>query len=244
MAGKPYYLAYENRYQKVFQAGIANWGHMADDEVLFGTLKLWVEENDIQGKKVVEFACGEGACGVILSRLGCVYQGFDIAPSAVEKARGAIAPFPKASVDLLDMVSDKVTSVYDAALDSMGYHMLVLDSDRRKYLRNAFDGLLPGAPMLFFRESFRENEIDEEIASFDQWKEITGDDYDTPKLRSASQNGIDIEFCIPLLPARARNEEGYRKEMEQAGFVVDEIILMEANNQIMNSVSIFVHKPK
>jgi hypothetical protein len=57
----PYYLAYESRYQKVFSAGIERWGHAPDDEVLFSTLKKWVEENQLQGKRVIEFACGEGA---------------------------------------------------------------------------------------------------------------------------------------------------------------------------------------
>ena len=62
----PYYMAYEKRYRTVFEAGVSRWGHSPDDPILYETLKAWVEENDLVGKKVVEFACGEGACGVIL----------------------------------------------------------------------------------------------------------------------------------------------------------------------------------
>ena len=92
MEKEPYYWAYEKRYQAVYEAGISRWGHSPEDAVLYKTLKTWVETNGLQGKKVIEFACGEGACGVILSKLGCIYRGFDISPSAIEKAKEALAP--------------------------------------------------------------------------------------------------------------------------------------------------------
>ena len=38
MDNKPYYYAYENRYQKIFEAGIEHWGHTPDDEILFGAM--------------------------------------------------------------------------------------------------------------------------------------------------------------------------------------------------------------
>lgn len=84
---KPYYMAYEKRYQAVFSAGAERWGHSPNDDVLYNTLKSWVEENDLKGKSIIEYACGEGACGVILSELGCNYHGVDISPSAIEKQK-------------------------------------------------------------------------------------------------------------------------------------------------------------
>ena len=60
---EPYYMAYEKRYQAVFSAGAKRQGHSPDDGVLYNTLKSWVEENHLQGKTIVEYACGEGACG-------------------------------------------------------------------------------------------------------------------------------------------------------------------------------------
>jgi hypothetical protein len=62
MNQKPYYLAYEDRYRAVYDAGIDYWGHSPENTVLYETLKKWVEDNRLQGKKVIEFACGEGAC--------------------------------------------------------------------------------------------------------------------------------------------------------------------------------------
>lgn len=245
MENIPYYMAYEKRYRKVFEAEIERWGHSPDDEGLYSTLKKWVESNKLQGKKVIEFACGEGAGGVILSELGCIYHGVDISPAAIERAQIAVKPFPNASVSLLDMVSDKVNGIFDAAIDIMGYHMLILDSDRGDYLHNAFDCLSINAPMLFFKESYRWNtpDLDEEITTFEQWMAITGEDYVTPQIKTAPHTGTEIEVNIPLVPARARNKEGYLREMSDAGFIVDEFIEMEFNNQNPYSATIFVHKP-
>jgi SAM-dependent methyltransferases related to tRNA (uracil-5-)-methyltransferase len=112
---KPYYLAYEERYQKVFEAGAERWGHSPDDEALLSALEKWVNDNNLQGKKVIEFACGEGVCGLILSKLGCRCHGVDIAPSAVEKSKIALKDIPTANVSQLDMVHRKSGETFDAA---------------------------------------------------------------------------------------------------------------------------------
>ena len=78
---KPYYLAYEERYQTAFAAGIDYWGHDPGDTTLAEALDGWVRANRLSGRRVIEFACGEGAAGILLSRLGCRYLGVDIAPS-------------------------------------------------------------------------------------------------------------------------------------------------------------------
>lgn len=244
MSNEPYYMAYEKRYQKVFKAGIKRWGHSPDDETLYNALKNWVENNKLQGKKVIEFACGEGAGGVILSKLGCIYYGVDISSTAVGKAKAAVKDFPDASVLLLDMAKEKVNGIFDAALDISGYHMLILDSDRKNYLRNVYNCLSDNAPMLFFKESFRHDapKTNEEITTLEQWVAITGDDYVTPQIRTAPHTGTEIELNIPLVPARARNKEGYLREMNDVGFIVDEFVEMEINNQSPYSASIYVHK--
>lgn len=237
---EPYYMAYENRYRKVFAAGAALWGHSPDDEILVRTLSRFVADNDLCGKRIIEFACGEGSCGIILSKLGCVYHGVDIAPSAVERAALAVAGFPNASVSRLDMVNDRVIGQYDAALDVMGFHMLVTDGDRRKYLENVNASLLTGAPALFFRESYRTDAYSGEVATFEDWCRISGSDYKTPELRRVM--GSDITVDIPLVPARARNKADYIAEIQSAGFVVDDFVEMDINMQCPYSASIFAHK--
>ena len=241
---KPYYMAYEDRYQRVFAAGIELWGHSPEDEVLVRTLAEWVNQNNLVGKTVVEFACGEGAAGVILSKLGVRYRGFDIAPSAVEKAKEHLRDFPDASVSLLDMVKETAggADTYDAALDCMGFHMILTDADRDAYLKNARTVLKPGAPMLFFRESYRENAYTGTVESFEQWKEITGDDYTTPQLRSDKDGEGGKEVWIPCVPARARNRDGYCGELERAGFAVENFKIMDQSSAIPLSVSIYARK--
>jgi len=121
--------------------------------------------------------------------------------------------------------------------------MLVTDSDRANYLSNALSCLKSGAPMLFFRESYRVNAYEGQVDSFDDWLDITGDDYKTPEQRFSKCGSSEIEVYIPLLPARAKNREGYMQEMTEAGFIVDAIYEMEESYKIIYSASIYAHKP-
>lgn len=244
MPNEPYYTSYEKRYQAVYSAGIDRWGHSPDDLVLYNTLKAWVEENGLIGKRVIEYACGEGACGVILSELGCIYHGVDISPSAIGKSRETLEKYPDATVEVRDMVREPVADRFDAALDCMGFHMLITDSDRNCYLKNAYNSLREGAPMLFFRESYRQDgAYGGTVDSIDEWARITGDDYETPQLRRTRRaDGGIAEVYIPLVPARAKDKDGYIAEMENSGFLVERFIEMDASSAIPCSASIFVRK--
>ncbi len=243
---EPYYMAYEKRYQAVFSAGAQRWGHSPSDAVLCEALEAWVKVNQLQGKRVVEFACGEGACGVILSQLGCVYCGVDVSPSAIEKSKALLKKYPHASVRVLDMVKEKPEGEFDAALDCMGLHMLITDADRTCYLRNAYDALKKNAPMLFFRESYRQEGTHRGVGnSIEEWRKITGDDYETPQLRQVRNDadGRMVDVLIPLVPARARDEAGYRAEFEGIGFAVEKFVPMDASSAIAQAASIYVRKP-
>ena len=242
---EPYYMAYEKRYQTVFSAGAECWGHSPNDDVLYNTLKTWVEENDLKGKSIIEFACGEGACGVILSELGCVYYGVDISPTAIMKSKKLLENYPNATVEVLDMVKDKIDRKFDAALDCMGLHMLITDNDRKTYLENAYNSLKENAPMLFFRESYRKSGTYSGVVnSAEEWAKITGDDYSTPRLRQVpnSKDGSVVEVYVPLVPARAKDKNGYTEEFENIGFKVEKFVCMEDSTAIPYSASIFVRK--
>ncbi len=243
MEDKLYYEAYEDRYRKAYAAGAVRWGHGPEDEALRAMLKRWVDTYGLAGKHVLEFACGEGASGIILSQLGCVYHGVDLAPSALERAREALAGCPNATVSRLDMVREALPGPYDAALDVMGLHMLITDADRSAYLRNAYGCLAPGAPMLFFREAYREGIYEGPVDSIEQWQQLYPGDYVTPQQRTAHGSQGDVEVCVPLLHARGRGQAGYRQELTAAGFVVDWFEMDESNEQIARSQSFCVHKP-
>lgn len=72
---KNYYKKYEDRYKAVYEAGIDLWGNSRDDNKLYNDIRAWVENNNLTGKRIVEFACGEGEVGIILSELGCIFMG-------------------------------------------------------------------------------------------------------------------------------------------------------------------------
>jgi hypothetical protein len=146
-------------------------------------------------------------------------------------------------VVLLDMVNQPVAGPFDAALDMMGFHMLVLDADRRHYLKNAYSCLKPGAPMLFFRESYRQDAPEDNIETFEQWLALTGDDYVTPLQRTVRAGDQEVEIHIPLVPGRGRSQEGYARELREAGFIVDDIVEMAPNTMCPQSVSVYAHKP-
>jgi len=242
-----YYTAYEKRYQAAYSAGAERWGNSPEDEVLYNSLKNWVEENDLKGKKVIEYACGEGACGVILSKLGCVYHGVDVSPSAIEKSNKLLEEYPDAKCEVLDMVAECVKESYDAALDCMGLHMLITDSDRKSYLRNAYNSLNAGAPMLLLRESYRKEGVYCGVVNtIEEWVQITGEDYTKPQLRQIrnAEKGNNIDVFVPTLPARARDKNGYVKEVEEVGFTVEKFVEMDVTSGIVSSANIYIRKIK
>lgn len=243
MGSKPYYCAYEVRYQKAYEAGAKRWGHEPEDDELKEILTKWVDKHNLRGKRTIEFACGEGASGVILSELGCTYHGVDIAPSAIAKAESELKKCPKATVELLDMVNQKADGIFDAALDVMGFHMLVTDGDRAKYLSNIFSSLQNNSPVLFIHESYRADAENVCINSYADWENYSHSDYNKPEQRFVHQNGEKVEVWVPLLPCRAKNKDGYIAELNSAGFIVDDFIEMETSYKITTSATISAHKP-
>ncbi len=192
----------------------------------------------MKGKSVIEFACGEGSCGIVLSHLGVIYHGVDIAPTALKKAEKRLHGFPNVSFEHLDMVKEMPKGKYDAALDVMGIHMLITDNQRLCYLKNACGCLKKNAPMLFFRENYNENAAENVIESLEQFEEMTGTDYKTPQKRI--MNGKEV--YLPTLPARARSERGYCSELQKAGFKVEKFGISAENTSIVSGADIYVRK--
>ena len=129
----------------------------------------------------------------------------------------------------------------------MGLPMLVTDGDRQAYLKNAFFSLKDNAPMLFYKEAYRDDEHKQQIVkspvgSYEEWLNITGNDYDTPFARKVDTVNGELEVMLPLVPARGNDRSGYMKEMELAGFTVERFIEMEPSKSMQYSASIYVRK--
>jgi hypothetical protein len=138
-----------------------------------------------------------------------------------------------------------VKEKYDAALDCMGFHMLVTDKDREQYLKNAHNALKENSPMLFFRESYRQDgAYHGAVHSVEEWAKITGEDYETLQSRQVKNayDGCVVEVFIPLLPARAKDRNGYIDEFEKSGFAVEKLVEMDVSTAIPHSASIYVRK--
>ena len=238
-----YHLSYEKRYKKVYEAGADYWGHTPNDDELTKYLTEWVNRHNLKGKRVIEFFCGEGASGVILSELGCVYHGVDISPTAIQKAKDSLTKYPNAVVTELNVVTGKIDGLYDAALDVMGFHMLVSDPDRKGYLNNAFSCLINEAPIFFFREQCEENANDNFINSFDEWLAVSKHDYNSSRDMNFKKDGKEIKIQLPYVPGRSKTKAGYIHELTEAGFIINSIIDMELNGKCGESVSIHTHKP-
>ncbi|MCL2407922.1 MAG: hypothetical protein FWC95_08335, partial [Defluviitaleaceae bacterium] len=104
------------------------------------------------------------------------------------------AGYPAATVSLLDMVNEQAGGEFDAAIDIMGLHMLVLDDDRKKYLKNAYSVLKSGAPMLFYKESHSEDAYEGIVATFDEWLKISGADYETATEKQVMGTDITVKI--------------------------------------------------
>ncbi len=238
---RPYYFAYEERYQKIHVLKTL-WGHSPQDEELRSILSRWVQTHNLSEKQIAEFACGEGGSGVILSELGCIWHGFDVAASAIECARSLTECFPDAYCEVRDLIRQSLpTETYDAALDVMGLHMLVTDADRKAYLQNLFNCLKRGAPALFVHESFRADAYEGNVSSIEEWAHITGLDFHTPQPRRIPYS--DEITLLPLLPARPKRRAGYITELESIGFIVEEFLEMGENEKCICSACICVRKP-
>jgi len=134
---KPYYLAYDGRYQRIYEAGAWLWGSEKPTKELSDFL---VSCFTPKSGKVIEFGCGEGVDSCYLAQKGYEVLGVDISKTAIEKAK-RVAQNQEVSVKFL--VGD-VTSLsylqsesFDFAVDIGCLHMLTNEQHRRDYLNGS-----------------------------------------------------------------------------------------------------------
>ena len=222
---KPYYTAYDKRYKSVYAQDVGYWtAHPRELSAIEYTVNAFLKECHLQVGQplhIVEFGCGEGYVGELLVQRGYRYTGIDIAESAAKKATERLAPFgDRARVlvaDILDlpMIPD---TTFDAGIDVGCLHMLVVDADRRAYLREAYRVLKAGTPILYCNEAFRPDATAAAVESYEAWLQISETDVDTSQARNAWQDGRPVEVHLPCIAARARTVAQYRSEIEAVDF--------------------------
>ncbi len=180
-AGLPYYTAYDKRYRSAYRQGADHWGHLPGERWVERLASEYVERFALKGKTLVEFGCGDGWLGKVLAGLGCVYQGYDISPAAIEKAKANLAGCAGANATLKDIVLDELPPErFDAGIEVQFLHMLITDADRKKYLQNLHKCLKPGAPFYFISNGFGEDAYEGTVDSYDLWLKTRHFDVDTP----------------------------------------------------------------
>ena len=101
--------------------------------------------------------------------------------------------------------------------------------------------------MLLLRESYRKEGVyNGYVNSIEEWVQITGEDYNTPQVRQIKneKDGNKLDVFVPTLPARAKDKNGYVKEMEEVGFSVENFVEMDVTQGIVTSANIYLRKTK
>lgn len=218
-----YYAAYEERYRQVYEQGVKFWtGNPAEIAAVTQAVQQFLRQAGITPAdgKILEFGCGEGYLGQALLAQGYDYEGVDLAPSAIGKARlrcpEATARFFVGDITNLPEVATGSCAV---GLDRYCLHMLLTDEDRQAYLREVGRVLQPGG-VVWFQEVTQEETFPGGVPTEDEFLRRYPQDYRTPEKREAFENGEATEIFLPRIPARFNDEAGYRAELTAAGFDV------------------------
>jgi ubiquinone/menaquinone biosynthesis C-methylase UbiE len=221
-----YFKLYEDRFRRLKEQGVEDWiAEPAENTGVIASVDEFLKNAGCHPShtSIIEFGCGQGHLAANLLSSGYRYLGIDISESAIRNARKKAGEkgekaFLLANTTDLPQIPD---GSFNIAIDNQCWHMLVTDRDRASFLSEA-KRILKSNGKAFFRENVQPEEFTAQIASFKEFVEtVYGDDaelHDYPAYIDGKQKIIRL----PRIPARANNERGYRKELQNAGFVVDQ----------------------
>ena len=226
-----YLNLYEDRYRRLREQGIEDW--VADPLEMAQIIKSVDDFLNYAGchptkTSIIEFGCGQGHLAIHLIDNGYRYRGVDISESAIMQAqkkagtRGQNA-FLVADVTNLHQLPGKS---FDIAIDNQCFHMLVTDEHRKKYLAEVKRILISGGKA-YFRDMMQKDEFTKKIADFQEFVETCYGDYSELHEYPAYYEGKQSIIRLPRVPARYNNEQGYRKELEAAGFSIDSLHIVK-----------------
>ena len=221
-----YYQAYERRYRRVYEQGVPFWTAFPDE---VATVKGYVDDflkyYDFAGQRaaVLDCGCGEGYLAEYFAGKGCRYTGINCSAAAIAKARARItsdaAVFEVGDITRMTVFSD---DRFDAAVDVYCMQMLVTDPDRRAYLSQVRRVLRPGG-RFFFLQITQPQRFEGTVKTFEEYVTQFTPDYETDEPRQAYVNGGTKTIHLTRVPSRFDSPEGYRDELNRAGFQVDSV---------------------
>jgi ubiquinone/menaquinone biosynthesis C-methylase UbiE len=147
MSLKTNYIGHDARYKKRKAEGKTGWNDEKDwNEWRTEILALIASDGFPQSGKVLELGCGAGDVALLFAEKGYQVYGIDIAPSAIEWARGKAlktgmkAEFIEGDVRNLRRWEDEI---FDVVVDGHCLHCIIGD-DRAEMLKEAYRVLRPG----------------------------------------------------------------------------------------------------
>ncbi|MDP8237539.1 MAG: class I SAM-dependent methyltransferase [Candidatus Hatepunaea meridiana] len=238
---KKYYYAFEDRYQRISSQGLEYWTvgliSVADS---IERLRRFITFYGLSpnNTKIIEFGCGEGHIAKYLIQQGYEYLGIDISPSAVTNARNLLekanlpGDFLQGDITGLNMLKG---DCYNVAIDNFCLQMLVVDADRYCYLAE-IKRILKNNGKIYFHEICKKDIVIDRLDSFQDYTDLYMHDFGALRDFEVFHSNKKQVIQLPKLPERYRSNKEYKKELNNAGFIADEI--QEEENRCV----IYAHK--
>ncbi len=131
-----YYKAYDDRYKIIHQHGLL-WSTQTTTPELIE----WINYYNIpKNNEILEIGCGEGRDSLYLNSLGYKITAIDVSETAIKKSieldkYKEINWIVDDILNLAKLINKKFSYIFSIAT----LHMLVLDRDRKKFLKNIYN---------------------------------------------------------------------------------------------------------
>jgi SAM-dependent methyltransferase len=220
-----YYMLYEDRYRRIHEQGFEYWIYDPDEiPLLINSIDKFLDYAQCEPKatSIVELGCGQGFLAENLIKRGFRYLGVDVSEYAITKARQRAGAKGKDAFLLGDIIDLRQVSddSFDVAIDNQCFHMLVTDNHRAMYLAEV-KRVLKNGGKAYFREGLHDKGFSNNMTDSGKIIEKHREEYSTLHEYTAYTDGEKHIIHLPRIPARFNNEQGYRRELEDAGFIVE-----------------------
>lgn len=224
---KKYYHAYEERYKKIHGEGLLWFSKEPTPELID-----WIEYYNISvDNEICEIGCGEGRDALFLAEQGYKITGVDISDEAIRKCE-ELSKERKVNVDWIVSdalhVSEKFNRHYNWIYSVGTIHMLVENNDRERFLKTINSLLEPKGKFLLISKGDGETERKTDTSTAFELQE-----------RNHMLSGKTFE--VAGTSYRAINWENHKKELENAGFIIEKMMSTE-NEEYFKCMTVYLTK--
>jgi len=236
---KKYYEIYEDRYRKVYDAGMSFWRYDHDrnespEAEMSKTIDAIIANGAIPPPpcRLIDLGCGEGWWSVAWAERGYKVTGIDISPSSIAKAKELAGKKNLEIVfsvgNVLDLKEIKPDS-FDIVFESQCFHHMVYDRDLLKCLEETFRILRYGG-ILISRHAWSDKGFDGRLETPEDVEQYMKPVYEQFHGRTYKQTYQDEKTgCwktveVDIIPARTKSKNVAIRGFESAGFRLIKVI--------------------